>query len=176
MTVNYTDRIGDRTGRRQLHAREIAMKRPACHLLAALVVLTGCSTPRTPSVETTGMPNAELALQTTIRQVDTDLTQIGAISTSQTAADPENAMPDELRRPVDFVWRGTLDDGAQKIADTIGYRCVIVRDPGTPKLQISVNIAGAAIDVLHNLGDRAGNTATIAVDPLHRQIQVIYHA
>jgi defect-in-organelle-trafficking protein DotD len=147
--------------------------------VSGMLSLAGCAAPKVQTdVETTGMPNAELALQRAITQVNADMAQIGTMGPERpyTATRTRMVIPDELRKPVDFIWTGSLDEGVRKLADSIGYQTIINRPQNAQPIPIAVNIVGTVISAFHTLGDQAGSAATVAVDPRHHQVQVIHHA
>jgi defect in organelle trafficking protein DotD len=149
--------------------------------LAVLACLTGCATPKVPTdVESTGMPNAELALERAIDKVNGDMAQIGAMRLDRAApaaAGPMTtaAIPDELRKPVDFIWAGPLDDGVRKLAASIGYQVAVIGPGHAQPIPISINTVGTVLSAFHALGDQAGSAATVSIDTVHHQVQVIHH-
>ena len=140
-------------------------------------LLAGCASANVPTdVATTGMPNAELALRRTLNQVNADMTQIGGM---QPAAYVTGAsapvVPAELEKPVQFVWSGPLDAGVKKLANSIGYS-VAVSGPQNPQpINVAVNVNGQVLGAFRALGTQAGEIATVEVDPLHHQVQVVHH-
>jgi defect in organelle trafficking protein DotD len=143
----------------------------------ALGLLAGCASTKVPTdVATVGMPNAELALRRALDQVNSDMTQIGAMQRGGydgAAAAP--VVPAELQKPVQFVWNGALDAGVRKLADSIGY-AVAVSGPQDPQpIVVAVNVNGQVIEGFQALGSQAGAIATVQVDPLHHQVQVVHH-
>ena len=149
--------------------------------LAGLIwvaLLAGCATPNVPTmVDATGMPSAELALRRAIDRVNGDMAQIGATSLSsyQLPATPQSILPGELAKPVQFVWAGPLDAGVRKLADSIGYTVVITAQQNPEPIPVSVNVQGQVIGAFQALGRQAGTAATVEVNPLHQQVQVIHH-
>jgi defect-in-organelle-trafficking protein DotD len=145
--------------------------------LFALGFLAGCASTKVPTdVATVGMPNAELALRRALEQVNSDMTQIGGMrpgGSDAAAATP--VVPAELQKPVQFVWNGALDAGVRKLADSVGY-AVVVSGPQNPQpIVVAVNINGRVIEGFQALGTQAGAIATVEVDPLHHQVQVVHH-
>jgi defect in organelle trafficking protein DotD len=143
----------------------------------AIGVLAGCASTHVPTdVATMGMPNAELALRRTLDRVDTDMTQIGSMQPGGYAeATASPVVPAELEKPVQFVWNGPLDAGVKKLASSIGYS-VTVSGPRNPQpVLVQVNIDGQVICAFQELGSQAGAVATVQVDPLHHQVQVVHH-
>jgi defect in organelle trafficking protein DotD len=143
-----------------------------------LGLLAGCASTNVPTdVATTGMPNAELALRRTLDQVNADMTQIGGMQpASDVASAPATpVVPAELEKPVQFVWNGPLDAGVTKLANSIGYS-VAVSGPQDPQpLIVAVNVHGQVLAAFQALGTQAGAVATVEVDPLHHQVQVVHH-
>jgi defect in organelle trafficking protein DotD len=144
----------------------------------AVGLLAGCASTNIPTdVATDGMPNAELALRRTIAQVNGDMTQIGGMQpASYAAAAPATpVVPDELQKPVQFVWSGSLDAGVKKLADSIGYSVAVSAPQNTQPIPVAVNVNGQVLGAFQALGAQAGTSATVQVDPLHHQVQVIHH-
>jgi defect-in-organelle-trafficking protein DotD len=140
-------------------------------------LLAGCASASVPTdVATTGMPNAELALRRTLDQVTSDMTQIGGMHpVDYVAAITTPAVPSELEKPIQFVWNGPLDAGVKKLADSIGYS-VAVSGPRNPQpLVVTVALNGQVLGAFQALGTQAGAIATVEVDPLHHQVQVVHH-
>lgn len=159
------------------------MRVPILAALLAATVLAGCArlTPVPTTVVTAGMPNPEEALRQSMRHVDAEMAELGTVRAQpgRTAAAPNAApvMPDDLRRVVSFTWSGSLDTGVARLAQSIGYTFHTTAAPDTPPLNVAIQIEQApAFEVFKALGDQAGAHATVEVDPLHHQIQVIHHA
>jgi|SRR5580658_992099 defect-in-organelle-trafficking protein DotD len=143
-----------------------------------LVLLAGCSsTPKVPTtVDTTGMPNAELALRESFRQVDAAMASLGTMSPAPTARSDGPVVPAELQKIVSFAWQGPLDGAVRQLADTIGYTVTINAPDHPAPLPVGINTGPKQIvEIFRDLGDAAGSKATVEVDPLHHQIQVIHH-
>jgi defect-in-organelle-trafficking protein DotD len=146
--------------------------------LLALGLLAGCASTNIPTdVATDGMPNAELALRRAINQVNGDMTQIGTMQpASYAAAVPATpVVPDELQKPVQFVWSGCLDAGVKKLADSIGYSVAVSAPQNPQPIQVVVNVSGQVLGAFQALGAQAGTSATVQVDPLHHQVRVVHH-
>ena len=146
--------------------------------LLALGLLAGCATTSVPTdVAATGMPNAELALRRTLDQVSSEMTQIGGMQPIGTAAAAQATpvVPEELQKPVQFVWNGPLDAGVQKLAATIGYTVSVVAPQNPQPIPVAVNVSGQVLGAFQALGAQAGASATVEVDPLHHQVQVVHH-
>jgi defect in organelle trafficking protein DotD len=94
---------------------------------------------------------------------------------SYTATAPTPVVPAELEKPVQFVWSGPLDAGVKKLAGSIGYS-VTVSGPQNPQpLNVMVNVSGQVLAAFQALGSQAGAIATVEVDPLHHQVEVVHH-
>lgn len=146
--------------------------------IAALALLSACATPNVPmTVETTGMPSPELALQRAIARVNSDMTRIGEASPASyaPASSAASVVPGELQKPVQFVWSGPLDAGVRKLADSIGYAVVISKPDNARPLLVAVNVSGQVLGAFEALGNQAGTAATVEVDPFHHQVQVTHH-
>jgi defect-in-organelle-trafficking protein DotD len=142
-----------------------------------LTLLAGCASTNVPTdVSIVGMPNAEMALRRTLDHVNADMTQIGGMQpTAYAATTPAPVVPAELEKPVQFVWSGPLDAGVKKLANSIGYS-VVVSGPRNPEpLIVAVNVDGQVLGAFQALGTQAGAVATVEVDPLHHQVQVMHH-
>ena len=146
--------------------------------LIGVALLSGCATPNVPTtVDTTGMPSAELALRRSIDRVNNDMAQIGAISPAaySGSATSQSVLPGELTKPVQFIWTGPLDAGVRKLADSIGYVVAITAPQNARPIAVAINIQGQVIGAFQQFGIQAGTAATVEVDPLHHQVQVIHH-
>jgi defect-in-organelle-trafficking protein DotD len=145
--------------------------------ILALGLLAGCASTHVPTdVATTGMPNAELALRRALDQVDIDMTQIGGMQPDgYAAATASPVVPAELEKPVQFVWNGSLDAGVEKLASSIGYSVAVTGPQNPQPVLVQVNIDGQVIGAFQELGSQAGAIATVQVDPLHHQVQVVHH-
>lgn len=155
------------------------MRRRVSFLCAGLAALSlaGCAaTPIPTTVNMPGMPNAEIALQESMADVGREMERIGKMGPEAAASVNPVVVPAELDREVSFQWDGPLDDAVRELAKTVGYR-VIVRGPMTvARVRISVDPAPRRVyDILQMLGDEAGSTATVHVDPQHQRVEVVYH-
>ncbi len=148
-------------------------------LLAACAGTTGID----PNVDATGMPNAELALQRSLNQVDAAMRDLGGMTVANRsialAAAPSAAapvVPAELQRPQSFTWSGPIDIGAKTLADRIGYRLLVTAPAGAVPVIVAVNLADVpALDLFKALGAAAGTQATVLVDPDRHQVEVQHH-
>ena len=146
-------------------------------LFATLTIgLTACSGHIKPGpIETTGMPNPELALQRSISSTTADLRELGTIhaSPSVPVAD-QSSTPDDINRRIWFVWKGPLNAGVRKLGKEIGYTVTVFGK--SHDIPVQTNSVAAVLDILRSFGDQAGDAATVQVDPFHHQIAVVYHA
>ena len=143
-----------------------------------ITLLAGCAglTKVSPDVAGTGMPNTELALQKSMSDVDAAMAELNGISPSPAPAQP-SVTAAELNRPVSFAWNGPLDAGVRTLADQIGYH-VTVTGPSSGK-PVAVAVKLSNVDVLaafQALGNAAGASATVLVDPNHHVVEVDHHA
>ena len=150
---------------------------PALSLLLAGLLL-GCSStiPVPTTVATPGMPSPEEALRQSMQHVDAEMAQLGGLSPApDRTAGP--VVPADLQRIVSFEWEGPLDKGVAKLAASIGYTSYVTAPPGEAPLPVNVQLTSVPVyQAFQALGAQAGARATVAVDPLHHQVQVIYHA
>jgi defect-in-organelle-trafficking protein DotD len=152
--------------------------RPTVSALVMAVVLGGCATPVRPVptiVVTAGMPNPEEALQQSIQHVDAEMAELGQLTPNRvTTSIP--VIPEDLQRLVTFKWSGPLDQGVARLAQSVGYFFFVTAPPGAQPLQVAVELTDVpAYEVFKALGEEAGTRATVELDPLHQQVQVIHH-
>ena len=145
-----------------------------------VLALAGCAsvTPVPTTVVTGGMPNPEEALRQSMQHVDAEMAQLGKMVrpalASRASAGP--VVPGDLQRTVNFTYSGQLDQGVSKLALSIGYTFYTTAPPDAPPIHVSVQVQGVTVlETLRALGDQAGTRATVQVDPLHHQVQVIHH-
>lgn len=148
--------------------------------LLAATLLAGCADtiPVPTTVITGGMPNPEAALQQSMHHVDAEMAELGAMrpASVETAATTGPVVPEDLQRVVSFTWTGSLDKGVAKFAQSIGYTFYTTASRNAQPIDVAVRVQSApALQVFKTLGDEAGNRATVEVDPLHHQVQVIHH-
>jgi defect-in-organelle-trafficking protein DotD len=149
-------------------------------LICALVVaalLAGCAgvTPVPTDVATTGMPNAELALQSSLTKVRAAMGELDGIAVTPTVAQPA-IVPGELNRPINFAWNGPLDQGVRKLADLVGYHMSVSAPQNGKPLVVSVQISNVTtLDAFRAIGKVAGNAATVVVDPQRQSVAVEHH-
>jgi defect-in-organelle-trafficking protein DotD len=153
------------------------IRTPIVPAILAGGLLAGCATvfPVATTVEMSGMPNPEMALQQSIRHVDAEMAELGEMSPTLTQV-AEPIVPDDLRRTVSFSWNGPLDEGVAKLAASIGYT-FYTSGPATQKLlTVAIEISAVPVyRVFQALGEEAGTQATVQIDPHHHQVQVIHH-
>ena len=103
------------------------------------------------------------------------MARIGAMQPAAAVASQPTVVPGELERVVAMSWNGALDGAVKKLADTIGYRAAV---SGNASRAVNVVVDPApqrVYDILHGLGDQAGDAATVRVDAQHQLLEVIYH-
>ncbi len=153
-----------------------SMLRTITVTLCAVTAACSSITPVPTTVDAAGMPNPELALQTSMQHVDAEMAQLGGLSARPAALLAPGA-PAPVERMVDFAWSGPLDAGVAKLAQSVGYTFFTTRPPSEPGISVAVDLRGVtAIDAFRALGERAGAAATVEVDPLHHSVQVTHHA
>ena len=144
----------------------------------ATLLLSGCAStiPVPTTVEAAGMPNPEEALRRSMQHVDAEMAQLGQLSPMvERVVAP--VVPDDLQRSVSFTWSGPLDKGVAKLALSIGYTFYTSGPPEPAPVAVAVQMSSVPVyQVFQALGDQAGTRATVEVDPLHHQVQVIHHA
>jgi defect-in-organelle-trafficking protein DotD len=158
---------------------QLNKRREAASFVLALstgMLLAGCATVVVPTeAATPGMPNAELALQKSMEQVDIEMGRIGRQGRGPAVALPE-IVPNELDRVVSFEWSGPLDGAIQSLATTIGYTVAIRAPSNAQPLVIAVSKGPQRVyDILQQIGEDAGAQATVSVDPQHHTVEVIHH-
>jgi defect in organelle trafficking protein DotD len=153
------------------------MRRPVPPALIAAVLLAGCAAvqPVPTTVVTPGMPNPEEALRQSMQHVDAEMAELGQLSPSVTRPDTP-VVPEDLQRIVSFQWSGPLDQAVAKLAQSVGYTFYTTAPPSAQPINVTIQIALVpAFQVFQALGEEAGTRATVQVDPLHHQVQVIHH-
>ena len=145
--------------------------------VTVITLLTGCAglTKVPPDVAATGMPNTELALQKSMSDVDAAMAELNGISPSPAPAQ-RSVTAAELNRPVSFAWDGPLDTGVRTLADQIGYHVTVTGpSPGKP-VTVAVKLSNVhVIAAFQALGNAAGASATVLVDPDHHVVEVDHH-
>jgi defect in organelle trafficking protein DotD len=150
--------------------------RLVCGLVVA-ALLSSCAgvTPVPTDVATTGMPNAELALQNSLTKVRAAMGELNGMTVTPAVAQP-SIVPGELNRPINFTWNGPLDQGVRKLADLVGYRMSVSAPRNSRPLMVSVQVSNVtALDAFRAIGNAAGTAATVAVDPQHHSVEVEHH-
>ena len=145
-------------------------------LIPALLA-AGCAgvTPVPTTVGVPGMPNPEEALQQSMQHVDAEMAELGR-RTPTVARQVQPVMPADLQRLVSFEWIGPLDQGVAKLAASIGYTFYTTAPANSQPLDVAIRLSSVpAYQVFQTLGAEAGTRATVQVDPLHHQVQVIHH-
>jgi defect in organelle trafficking protein DotD len=149
---------------------------PLAALLAGSFALAGCGAIPVPTtVETPGMPNPEQALRNSMQHVDAEMGQLGSLSpAARRLAGP--VPTEDLQRIISFSWNGALDQGVAKLAQSIGYTFYTTGPSNQQPVPVAIEIGSVPIyQVFQMLGDQAGTLATVQVDPVHHQVQVIHH-
>jgi defect in organelle trafficking protein DotD len=146
-------------------------------VIALALALAGCAVmPIAPYVDTPGMPNAEVGLQKSLDETAKEMRRIGAIEPGAAAPAKPAVVAGELDRVVSMQWSGALDGAARRLADTIGYRTVVIGAAPREGVNVAVDPAPRRVyDILRGLGDEAGGAATVRVDQQHQLLEVIYH-
>jgi defect-in-organelle-trafficking protein DotD len=150
--------------------------RLVCGLVVA-ALLAGCAgvTPVPTDVATTGMPNAELALQDNLTKVRAAMGELNGIAVTSAVAQPA-IVPGELNRPINFAWNGPLDQGVHKLADLVGYHMSVSAPQNGKPLVVSVQVSNVtALDAFRAIGNAVGAAATVVVDPQHQSVKVEHH-
>jgi defect-in-organelle-trafficking protein DotD len=121
------------------------------------------------------MPNPEIALQTTMRDVNSEMAELNGIVPPPPPATPVE--PADLDRVVSFSWNGSLDQAVAKLALSIGYTFYVSAPPNNAPMNVSIAVDSDTVyDIFQKLGNDAGNRATVAVDPVNHQVELTYHA
>jgi len=141
------------------------------------LLLAGCGvTPVAPNVDTPGMPNAEVALQKSMDDTTREMARIGAIEPSAAVVLKPTVVAGELDRVVSMQWNGSLDGAVRRLGETIGYRTAVTGKAPQAGVNVAVDPTPRRVyDILHGLGDQAGDAATVRVDEQHQLLKVIYH-
>ena len=142
-------------------------------------LLAGCAAPVQPvptTVAAPGMPNPERALQQSMNDVNAEMAELGQLTMASTAPAAQPVLPAPLRRIVSFSYSGPLDKGVAELAQSVGYTFYVTAPPNAKPVDVSVTISSVpAYQVFQALGEEAGTKATVEVDPLHHQVEVIHH-
>jgi len=163
---------------REAARRGILVRLRAAPLLASMLLMAGCAAinPVPTDVATPGMPNPEAALQRSMQHVDAEMAELGQLSPSAVRV-VQPVMPADLQRVVSFAWRGSLDQAVAKLAASVGYTFYRTAPVNAQPLDIAIRLESMPVyQVFEALGAEAGTRATVEVDPLHHQVEVIHHA
>jgi defect-in-organelle-trafficking protein DotD len=142
-----------------------------------LLALAGCGvTPVVPNVDIPGISNPEVALQKSMDETAREMTRIGAMEPRAAIASQPAVVAGELNRVVSMQWNGPLEGAVKRLGETIGYGTAITGTVPQAGLNVTVDPAPRRVyDILHGLGDQAGDAATVRVDQQHQVLEVIYH-
>ncbi|MBR0664652.1 DotD/TraH family lipoprotein [Roseomonas hellenica] len=149
----------------------------AAPALLCITVLAGCAgTGPTTGVVTPGMANPEIALRRSLEQVGEQMAQLGNLNAASIARQGGPVVPEELRRPVAFVWSGSLSAGVRRLAEAVGYRVVESGVENAQPVNVAIDLRETTVvDAFAALGEQAGAYATVQLDPASRTVQVIRH-
>ena len=155
------------------------MKWPFVAVLFGTAVLAGCAAPVHPvptTVATPGMPNPEMALQQSMNDVNAEMAELGQLTPAPATPATTPVLPEPLQRIVSFTYSGSLDQGVAKLAQSVGYTFYVTAPPNAQPVTVAITISSVpAYQVFQALGEEAGVKATVEVDPLHHQVEVIHH-
>jgi len=152
-----------------------ALRLAVAPALISALLAAGCAGVNPTTVAVPGMPNPEEALQQSMQHVDAEMAELGR-RTPTVARQVQPVMPADLQRLVSFEWSGPLDQGVAKLAASIGYTFYTTAPANAQPLDVAIRMASVpAYQVFQTLGAEAGTRATVQVDPLHHQVQVIHH-
>jgi defect-in-organelle-trafficking protein DotD len=155
----------------------MAMRRAVAPALISAVLAAGCAgvNPVPTTVAIPGMPNPEEALRQSMQHVDAEMAELGHLSPT-VARQVQPVMPSDLQRVVSFEWSGPLDQAVAKLSASIGYTFYTTAPANAQPLDVAIRLSSVpAYQVFQTLGAEAGTRATVQVDPLHHQVQVIHH-
>jgi defect in organelle trafficking protein DotD len=141
------------------------------------LALAGCGmTPVAPNVDTPGISNPEAALQKNMDETAREMTRIGAMQPSAAIASQPAVVAGELDRVVSMQWNGPLDGAVKRLGEKIGYGTTITGTVPQAGVNVAVDPGPRRVyDILRDLGDRAGDAATVRVDSQHQLLEVSYH-
>lgn len=144
------------------------------------VALAACAAPVQPvstTVATPGMPNPEIALQTTMLDVHSEMAELNGIVPPSPSPSGTPVVPADLNRVVSFSWNGSLDQAVAKLALSIGYTYYVSAPQNAQPMDVSIDVNSMSVfDIFQMLGNDAGSRATVTVDPLNHQVELAYHA
>jgi defect-in-organelle-trafficking protein DotD len=155
----------------------MTMRLPVTPALISALLAAGCAginaVPTTVAIP--GMPNPEEALRQSMQHVDAEMAELGRLS-PMVGRVLQPVMPSDLQRVVSFEWNGPLDQAVAKLSASIGYTFYTTAPAKVQPLEVSIRMSSVpAYQVFQRLGAEAGARATVQVDPLHHQVQVIHH-
>jgi defect in organelle trafficking protein DotD len=141
------------------------------------LALAGCGvTPVALNVDTPGISNPEVALQKSMDETAREMTRIGAMQPSAAITSQPAVVAGELERVVSMRWSGPLDGAIKRLGETIGCSTTIFGTAPHAGVNVIVDPTPDRVyDILHGLGDQAGDAATVRVDQQHQLLEVIYH-
>lgn len=149
-------------------------------VLLVPVTLAACAAPVQPvatTVATPGMPNPEIALQTTMQNVHSEIAELNGIPPPAPPPAPTPVVPADLNRVVSFAWNGSLDQAVAKLALSIGYTYYVSAPQNAVPMDVSISVNSLPVyDIFQMLGNDAGSRATVEVDPLNHQVELVYRA
>ena len=149
-------------------------------VLLGAAVLAGCAAPVQPvptTVAVPGMPNPELALQQSMNDVTAEMSELGQLTPAPTTPATAPVLPAPLQRIVSFTYSGPLDKAVAQLSQSVGYTFYVTAPPNAQPVNVAITISSvSAYQVFQALGEEAGTRATVEVDPLHHQVEVIHHA
>lgn len=163
-----------------------ARRRRGAEAVALVALLSACGTTTAvpTDVASPGMPNPEAALLQSIGTVEAQVGHLGAMvpppaqarAATDTAGRPGSVLPEPLQRVVTFEWRGPLDGGVARLAQSVGYDVFVSGPPGHAGVEVAVAVRDVpAHEAFRALGEAAGRRATVRLVPTHSQVQVIHH-
>ena len=145
--------------------------------LCASAILSACSSPPhiKPEVATPGGPNAEIALRESLASVAGEMASLETLAPA-VAVPRLPVVPGELERRISLTWQGPLDGAVRLVAGNIGYTVNIWAPPKSIALDVAVSTGPEQVtQVFQQLGEAAGRSATVELDPLHHQVWVVHH-
>lgn len=155
------------------------MRVPLVPALILFGLVAGCAAPVHPvptTVVTSGMPNPEEAMLSSMQHVNAEMAELGQLTPTPVTTSAGQVIPEDLQRIVSFSWNGPLDQAVAKVALSIGYTFYTTAPPDAKPVTIAIQLNSVpAYQVFQALGEEAGALATVEVDPLHHQVQVIHH-
>lgn len=136
--------------------------------------LGGCAHEVAPTVETPGMPNAELALRRSMAHVDREMGELGRMQPSRRGGPA--IVPGELDKVVAFDWEGPIEGAVEKLAKEVGYDVELDAPFNAESVSIGIRSGPQRVyDIFQAIGEAAGDRATVQVDAQHHRVRVIYH-